>query len=169
MMREPIEVRAGKCQAGNQFAPVKTCKFVACERREMNNNDAARPRCAHESTGNPAALHGRALIVARCSTVPTDIITRGCRDMLGVVRRSEVPGRLPGGICGRAFGLGSDDSHFTAALQRRSGDLLSSVVLAPVQLSPIAFVTSAQIVVACVNLARTILDQRPIDRSHSMS
>jgi hypothetical protein len=76
---------------------------------------------------------------------------------------------LPGGICGRAFGLGSDNSHFNAALQRRTGACSLSGVLAAVRLSAVAFLTAAQIVVARVSLARTILDQRPIDRSHSMA
>jgi hypothetical protein len=88
-VREQIEACAGERQADHQFVPIRACKFAASERPEISNNHAARPRCAHESTGNPAALHGRALIVARCSTVPARIITRGCRDMLGVVRQVE--------------------------------------------------------------------------------
>jgi|KBSMisStaDraftv2_1062788.scaffolds.fasta_scaffold2208480_1 hypothetical protein len=81
MMRKEIEFRAGTRQGGNQFASVSTCKCATCERPGTDNNPM-RPRWAHGSTRNPAILHGRALSVG--PTVPNDIITLGCRVVLGL-------------------------------------------------------------------------------------
>ena len=150
MMREQIEFRAGTRQAGNQFTSVSTCKCATCKRPETNKNPA-RPRCAHGSARNRAVLHGRALSVG--PTVPNGIITLGCSVVPGL-SGGKVPrfrGRLPGDLCGRTpCGRTPVAAPATVTSKQHCSDGLDSslsYLLASARLSPIVFLTSAQIVI----------------------
>lgn len=168
MMRGQIKVRAGKGQAGNQFASVSTCKYVTCERPETNDNPA-RPHCAHGPTRNPVVLHGRALSVG--PTVPNGIITLGYSVALGLSggKVLKFRGQLPGDICSRApRGRTPVAAPATATSTQHCGDGLDSSLShlwASARLSPIVFLTTDR---DWSSPAR-ILDQRPIDRPHAMA
>jgi hypothetical protein len=151
MVREQIEFRAGTRQAGNQFTSVSTCKCATCKRPKTNINPA-RPRCAHGSARNRAVLHGRALSVC-CSTVPNGIITLGCSVALGLSRGKVLRfrGQLPGDLCGRTVcGRTPVAAPATATSMQHCSDGLDSSLShlwASARLSPIVFLTPAQIVI----------------------
>jgi hypothetical protein len=164
MMRTQIEVRTGKGQAGNQLAAAGTGKGAASERPETNI-DPARPRRACGSIRSQAILHGRALIVG--PTVPNGIITLGCSVALGLSGGKGLKFRAIARRHLRSYlGRGTGDSHFNAALQRRTGFLSFTFVgNGSITADRIPHLGTDR---DCSSLAR-ILDQRPIDRSHAMA